>query len=400
LVEAGDLIHEAADLAASHFDGSQPTTTAGRQLRSPLLAPSALADLARLTSAAVTLDQRLPGWWRADESAGGPYADDIADYAADARWAASSVLGDTARQLVTSGGLHDTSPIRTMGLAPRAHRAEWEIRTPGDCAALLHTAIGQLAERPGIMSLAELNAACRVGLVISNIAQHVSLQASITQQTPTLGQRHVVAIVAWQSAFTTLADLEILPITDTATSALFYHVSGGLQRTAASGGRVSVTGDQIIGWYQQIQTMAADLAPLADLARSSLQYLVDHGHLPAPAASAPTLGSITAALRGADNPHPGSRDRLDSAFTQAEAAAATMAPPPPGTATDVQPAHQPLTHLDQLRPPPPHPARQRRTSLADAVRHRTPGRRQERQPEGGPDRPRPRQGQGGPTQHF
>jgi hypothetical protein len=395
LVEAGDLLQQAADLAASHFADGQPITRAGRLLRQPLLAPSALGDLARLTSAAVTLDQRLPGWWRADEHAGGPYSADIADHAADARWAASSVLGDTARQLVTGSGAHGASAIRAIGLAPRADRSEWEIRTPGDCAALLRTAIDQLADRSGVMSPTELGAACRTGLAISIIAMQVSMRAAKTLETPIRDQRHSLSVTVWDKAVTTLADLDT-PTTGTATSALFNHVTLWLNRTVAPSGTFSIDNDQVAGWYQQLQTMAADLAPLADLARSSLPYLVAQGHLPAPAAP----GSIIEALSGPDNGVASVLYRLDDALTQAVMAAQSMTPPPRGAAIDVQPAHRPLTHLDGLRPSPPHPERQRRTSLADAIRHRTPERRQERRPDRSPEQPRPREGPAGPTQRL
>jgi hypothetical protein len=348
LVEAGDLLQQAADLAASHFDDGQPVTRAGRLLRLPLLSPAALGDLARLTSAAVTLDQRLPGWWRVDEHAGGPYSDVITDHAADARWTASSLLGDTARQLITGGGAHSTSAIRAIGLAPRTDRHEWEIRTPGDCAALLHTAIGHLADRPGVMSLAELGAACRTGLAISTIAMQVSLHAASIQETPIGGQRHELSVTVWNTAVATLADLDI-PTTGTATSALFNHITRWLNRTAAPGGTASIDNDQVTGWYQQLQTMAADLAPLAELALSSLPYLITQGDLPAPAAP----GSITEALSGPGNAVPSVQNRLDTALTQAVTAASTMTPPPRGSAIDVQPNPRPLTHLDRLRPPQP-----------------------------------------------
>lgn len=162
LRRAVDAIGVIGDILASHVPpGQTPRTPEGLAIRAGGGVQSGLADIARLTSAAIMIDIALPGWL--DERRG--HLIEIYRPAAEAaRWTASSRLSAVARELIALGRgqprLHGLDVARPpLNPAPAVSNA-------GDAVAAVSAARTWMWQNPSELTSVHLQLGTQLGLAV------------------------------------------------------------------------------------------------------------------------------------------------------------------------------------------------------------------------------------------
>lgn len=162
LRRAVDAIGVIGDILASHVPpGQTPRTPEGLAVRAGGGVQSGLADIARLTSAAIMIDIALPGWL--DQRRG--HLTEIYRPAAEAaRWTASSRLSAVARELIALGRgqprLHGLDVARPpLNPAPAVSNA-------GDAVAAVSAARTWMWQNPSELTSVHLQLGTQLGLAV------------------------------------------------------------------------------------------------------------------------------------------------------------------------------------------------------------------------------------------
>ncbi|MBQ1028941.1 hypothetical protein KBX26_02825 [Micromonospora sp. C97] len=162
LRRAADAIGVIGDILASHVPpGQTPRTPEGLAIRAGGGVQSGLADIARLTSAAIMIDIALPGWL--DQRRG--HLTEIYRPATEAaRWTASSRLSVVARELIALGRgqpqLHGLDVARSpLSPAPA-------VRTVDDAVAAVSAARTWMWQNAGELTSTHLQLGTQLGLAV------------------------------------------------------------------------------------------------------------------------------------------------------------------------------------------------------------------------------------------
>ncbi|MET7879857.1 hypothetical protein ABZS52_23360 [Micromonospora profundi] len=162
LRRAVDAIGVIGDILASHVPpGQTPRTPEGLAVRAGGGVQSGLADIARLTSAAIMIDIALPGWL--DQRRG--HLTEIYRPAAEAaRWTANSRLSAVARELIALGRgqprLHGLDVARPpLNPAP-------PVSTADDAVAAVSAARTWMWQNPSELTSVHLQLGTQLGLAV------------------------------------------------------------------------------------------------------------------------------------------------------------------------------------------------------------------------------------------
>ncbi|MET8042527.1 hypothetical protein ABZU25_16925 [Micromonospora sp. NPDC005215] len=162
LRRAADAIGVIGDILASHVPpGQTPRTPEGLAVRAGGGVQSGLADIARLTSAAIMIDIALPGWL--DQRRG--HLTEIYRPAAEAaKWTASSRLSAVARELIALGRgqprLHGLNVARPpLNPAPA-------VSTADDAVAAVDAARTWMWQNPRELTSVHLQLGTQLGLAV------------------------------------------------------------------------------------------------------------------------------------------------------------------------------------------------------------------------------------------
>lgn len=162
LRRAVDAIGVIGDILASHVPpGQTPRTPEGLAIQAGGGVQSGLADIARLTSAAIMIDIALPGWL--DQRRG--HLIEIYRPAAEAaRWTASSRLSAVARELIALGRGHPR--LHGLDVARPPLNPAPAVSNAGDAVAAVSAARTWMWQNPSELTSVHLQLGTQLGLAV------------------------------------------------------------------------------------------------------------------------------------------------------------------------------------------------------------------------------------------
>jgi hypothetical protein len=200
LRQAADAIGVIGDILASHVaPHERPRTPEGAAIRAGGGVQAALADVARLTIAALTVDNRLPTWLNRGP---GPLTAVHRPVMDAARWASGSRLGAVARDLIAAAAgqpaLIDELDVALQPLDPAP-----AVTTADDAIAAVTAARTWLWQHPDQAAVVHLQLGTQLGLAVH----------ALSNDTDPAPLQH------WREAAIAAADLRGTPALDVARSA-------------------------------------------------------------------------------------------------------------------------------------------------------------------------------------
>ncbi|MEV1073866.1 hypothetical protein [Micromonospora parva] len=200
LRRAADAIGVIGDILASHVPpGQTPRTPEGLAIRAGGGVQSGVADIARLTSAAIMIDIALPGWL--DQRRG--HLTEIYRPAAEAaRWTATSRLSAVTRELIALG--RGQPQLHGLDIARSPLNPAPAVRTADDAVAAVSAARTWMWQNAGELTSTHLQLGTQLGLAV-----HI---LSSTGDPEMIG--------GWRQAAIAAADLRATPLVGPARDAV------------------------------------------------------------------------------------------------------------------------------------------------------------------------------------
>ncbi|MEV4824539.1 hypothetical protein [Micromonospora sp. NPDC049274] len=166
LRRAADAIGVIGDILVSHVPpGHQPRTPEGLAIRAGGGVQSSLADIARLATAAITIDIALPGWLNQGR---GHLAEIYRPVAEAARWTASSRLSAVARELVALG--RGQPPLHGLDIARSPLNPVPGVNSVADALAAVNAARTWMWQNPRELTSIHLQLGTQLGLAVHVLA--------------------------------------------------------------------------------------------------------------------------------------------------------------------------------------------------------------------------------------